>query len=103
MEVEGERKAVETDAQIRAARRYVDVDHYHPSAWRTPGTVGSAEIVGVTFLPAVSGSFSPCPVRTHTIVAPGSIRPCAASLRIPATDAAEAGSTKMPSKRARSR
>ena len=45
----------------------------------------------------VSGSLRPVPVSTATIVAPASMRPSAASLRTPATDAALAGSQKMPS------
>src|SRR3954471_13489925 len=46
---------------------------------------------------AQSGSLRPLPVTVHTIRWPGSTLPCSAAFSRPATDAAEAGSTKTPS------
>src|SRR5206468_9991984 len=50
---------------------------------------------------ARSGSLRPCPVTVQTIVWSPLSRPCAPSFRTPATLAAEAGSTKIPSTSAR--
>ena len=58
------------------------------SSSREKSTVGSASSTGLTSVEAVPGSLSPVPVRTATIVAPASMRPSAASLRTPATEAA---------------
>src|SRR3989338_8127950 len=46
---------------------------------------------------AVSGSFKPWPVKTQTIVEPSGILPALCNFKVPATEAAEAGSQKMPS------
>ena len=52
---------------------------------------------------AQSGSLRPLPVTVQTMVWPGSTLPCSAAFSRPATDAAEAGSTKTPSCAANSR
>lgn len=52
---------------------------------------------------AQSGSLRPLPVTVQTIRWPGSTRPASALASRPATDAAEAGSTKTPSCAANSR
>ena len=46
---------------------------------------------------ARSTSFKPCPVNVHTAISPCLKTPIPATLRSPATDAAEAGSQKIPS------
>src|SRR5207342_2085867 len=58
---------------------------YQPSATATEPTVASASRNGGTWRSAVAGSLRPCPVRTHTTVAPGSISPAAAAFVTPAT------------------
>src|SRR5262249_62026895 len=52
---------------------------------------------------AHSGSLSPCPVTVQTIVEPRGTRPAAADWSSPATLAALASSTKIPTRRASSR
>src|SRR5690606_26282937 len=52
---------------------------------------------------AVSGSFSPCPVSTHTHRLRRSTSPACTAARSPATLAADAGSQNTPSRRATSR
>src|SRR5580700_6984997 len=59
-------------------------------------TSGSTTIVLLRFLSAVSGSLSPWPVSVHTTIDPGRSPPVAAYLSAPATEAAEAGSAKIP-------
>ena len=51
---------------------------------------------------AVSGSFKPCPVIVAVMRLPSGIIPACTHLISPASGAAHAGSTKMPSQRAMS-
>ena len=69
----------------------------------TASVVAPDSTMGGTMVPAVSGSFRPCPVRTQTTVALLSSRPSRTSYRIPATLAADEGSQKIPSRRTMSR
>src|SRR5579875_739461 len=62
----------------------------------TLSSSGSTTMVLLRFLSAVSGSLSPWPVSVQTITDPGLMPPAAPNLSAPATDAAEAGSAKMP-------
>ena len=66
--------------------------HTASTARSTSSRSGPQVTTEAAWLIAVVGSLSPCPVRTQTT------RPSAPYLRSPATDAAEAGSQKMPSR-----
>src|SRR5208283_380012 len=57
---------------------------------------GSTTSVLLRFLRAVSGSFKPWPVSVQTATEPGLSPPLAPYLSRPATEAAEAGSAKIP-------
>ena len=66
-------------------------------------SVNSADVFltsALEYLIALSGSFKPFPVKIQTIFAPGLI--CDLTFISPATEAAEAGSAKIPSLDARS-
>src|SRR5207253_2019882 len=95
-EIDEERDAdPDAERDLRLAQR--------PSCARTASTRGGTVVGREADSSAVSGSFSPWPVRVRTRVDPGSNRPALTSLIKPATVAAEAGSMKMPSSRARRR
>src|SRR5579885_2726788 len=66
------------------------------SSFRIRSASGSTTTVLLRFFNAVSGSFKPCPVRVQTTVEPGLSLPVAPYLIAPATEAAEAGSAKIP-------
>src|SRR5207237_10536254 len=89
------------DADRDAERDFEAVQR--PSCARTASTRGGTVVGRDADSSAVSGSFSPWPVSVSTRVEPGSKRPALTSLIKPATVAAEAGSMKMPSSRARRR
>ena len=73
------------------------------SSARTAPRSASITVGTEIWLMAISGSFRPCPVSTHTTVAPGARSPGTPDFRIPATEAAEAGSQKTDSSLARNR
>src|SRR5438093_289286 len=99
-ERDGER--VEPGAEVRARRGYPDL-HASASARRTASAVASTSKSSPASERAVSGSFSPLPVSTHTARLVSLVARTDARLRRPAIAAALAGSQKTPSCRATSR
>src|SRR5262249_31464164 len=71
--------------------------HTRPSAAATPAAVASMASPTRTSAMARSGSFKPWPVTVQTATSSGESRPSADAWSSPATEAADAGSTKQPS------
>src|SRR5690606_15403584 len=77
--------------------------HASPSAAAVAAACGATTSGSMSALPrAVAVSLRPLPVTVHTMVAPAGTRPRSAAWSRPATLAADAGSTKTPTSRARS-
>src|SRR5690606_14451133 len=113
-QAQGQPDGVEARTQVGRARR--DGQHdprpghgqrrpAHPSrpsasaAWKaSTGTRTGSISLPSAVRSAHWGSLSPCPVTVQTTRDPGASPPAAATLSRPATDAAEAGSTKTPSR-----
>src|SRR5690606_8186589 len=114
VERQGHAERVETRAQVgRAGRRPGDraaVDahaghHGSPSGGESRAMASSTAALSAGTVTgsvraertAMSGSFGPCPVSTHTTLPPPRKTPSRFSLRTPASEAADAGSAKIPS------
>src|SRR5690606_21325182 len=101
-QVQGEAERVVAGAEVRGGRRDLHrharvLDPHRPmasaAAWTSTGTTVGVRSCRVS---AVSMSFSPLPVTVIVMVASEGTRPRADCWSRPATPAAEAGSTKMP-------
>ena len=83
-EIERDGRTVEPGAEVRSARRRADANRHDAASAIASGSA-STTTGGALSRAAVSESLSPCPVRTHTTHAPGSIRASSSAAR-PAAD-----------------